>query len=53
MLHAPWYVNNNIIHDDAKIPFVRDFIAKFSLKYLNRLEFLKNHFKIVVFNNND
>lgn len=33
---APWYVSNEIIHNDLNIPFVKDVIGPYSIKYKDR-----------------
>lgn len=50
---APWYVNNNIIHEDTKIPFVRDVITKFSSQYMQKLENHENHLAISLLDNSN
>lgn len=37
ILNAPWFVSNKTIHDDLKIPPVKDEIRKLSANYLERL----------------
>lgn len=36
--NAPWYVTNQTLHEDLKIPYIRDEIAKQSTKHCSRLE---------------
>jgi hypothetical protein len=38
--NAPWYVSNQTLHDDVKIPFIRDVTYSQATKYRNRN---KNH----------
>jgi hypothetical protein len=40
MTNAPWYVSNQILHDDLKIPFIKNVIHSQATKYRNRN---KNH----------
>jgi hypothetical protein len=40
MTNAPWYVSNQTLHDDLKIPFIKDVIHSQATKYRNRN---KNH----------
>ena len=47
ILSAPWYVTNEVIHNDTKIPKVSEEISKFSVKYHNRLE---NHVNFLALN---
>ena len=35
---APWYVRNSDIHRDMNIPFVKDEIKRFAIRYTNRLD---------------
>ncbi len=41
--NAPWYVSNTTLHRDFKIPFVEEEIARFSLKYQEKLNFHPNY----------
>jgi hypothetical protein len=36
MAYAPWYVSNQTLHDDLKIPFIKDVIHSQATKYSNR-----------------
>ena len=36
--NAPWYVTNEILHHDLGIQTVKEEIARYSTKYLSRLE---------------
>jgi hypothetical protein len=36
MANAPWYVSNQTLHDDLKIPFIKDVIHSQATKYRNR-----------------
>jgi hypothetical protein len=40
MTNAPWYVSNQTLHGDLKIPFIKDVIHLQATKYRNRN---KNH----------
>jgi hypothetical protein len=51
LLSAPWYVSNKIIHEDTKIPFIRDEISKFSSKYLGKLETHENYLAVNLLDN--
>ena len=35
---APWYISNFDIHRDMNIPFVKDEIKRFAIRYTNRLD---------------
>lgn len=45
--NAPWFVTNDNIHNDLRIPKVKEEINKFSERYLNRLS---NHSNILAIN---
>jgi hypothetical protein len=36
MTNAPWYVSNQTLHNDLKIPFIKDVILSQATKYRNR-----------------
>jgi hypothetical protein len=36
MANAPWYVSNQTLHDDLKIPLIKDVIHSQATKYRNR-----------------
>jgi hypothetical protein len=36
MANAAWYVSNQTLHDDLKIPFIMDVIHSQAIKYRNR-----------------
>jgi hypothetical protein len=40
MTNAPWYVFNQTLHDDLKIPYIKEVIHSQATKYRNRY---KNH----------
>jgi hypothetical protein len=40
MTNGPWHVSNQILHDDLKVPFIKDVIHSQATKYINRN---KNH----------
>jgi hypothetical protein len=40
MTNAPWYVSNHTLHDDLKIPYIKEVIHSGATKYRNRN---KNH----------
>jgi hypothetical protein len=40
MTNIPWYVSNQTLHDDLKIPFIKDVINLQATKYRNGT---KNH----------
>lgn len=48
---APWYVNNNIIHEDLNIPTVQGEIKKWSEKYLEKLNQHPNHLAVSLLDN--
>lgn len=50
---APWYVNNNILHQDARIPFVKKEISRLSSKYIKKLENHPNHLALTLLDNSD
>jgi hypothetical protein len=35
--HAPWYVTNQTLHDDLKVPFIKDVIQEKSINHHNKL----------------
>lgn len=35
---APWYVSNQTLHEDLKIPYVKDVIQKQSTKHYDKLD---------------
>jgi hypothetical protein len=35
--NAPWYVTNQILHDDLKVPFIKDIIQEKSIKHHDKL----------------
>lgn len=41
MLNTLWYISNDVIHNDTKIPTVVEEVKSYSLKYIQKLE---NHF---------
>lgn len=45
--NAPWFVNNDCIHNDLGVPKIADEIIRFSTKYLSRLS---NHSNILAIN---
>lgn len=53
ILDAPWYVNNNIIHNDCKITFVKEEITKFSSKYIKKLNNHPNHLVVNLLDNSN
>jgi hypothetical protein len=53
ILQSPWYVNNQIIHNDTDIPFVRDVITKFSNNYQSRLEDHPNYLAVNLLDNSE
>lgn len=46
IVNAPWYVTNKQIHQDLKIPYIKDEINRFSLRYIDRLSNHCNAFAI-------
>jgi hypothetical protein len=42
MTNAPWYISNQTLHDDLKIPFIKDVIHLQATKYRNRNKNQKN-----------
>jgi hypothetical protein len=53
ILQAPWYVNNNILHNDSGIPTVEEEITKRSNKYLLKLENHPNHLAVNLLDNSN
>ena len=53
MANAPWFVTNNILYNDLKIPYVLSEIRKFSNKYLQRLSDHVNPLAISLLNDSD
>uniref|UniRef100_A0A1B6F9K4 RNA-directed DNA polymerase n=2 Tax=Cuerna arida TaxID=1464854 RepID=A0A1B6F9K4_9HEMI len=51
ILQAPWYVNNQIIHNDTNTPSVRDTITKLSNIYQLKLEDHPNHLAVNLLDN--
>jgi hypothetical protein len=37
IVNAPWYVSNKVIHEDIKVPTIREEITKFSVKYRDKI----------------
>jgi hypothetical protein len=35
--NAPWYVANHTLHDDLKVPFIKDVIQEKSINHHNKL----------------
>jgi hypothetical protein len=35
--NAPWYVTNQTLHDDLKVPFIKDIIQEKSIKHYDKL----------------
>jgi hypothetical protein len=48
IFNAPWFVSNRTLHQDLKIPTVKEEIAKFSKKYNSKLENHPNHLSIIL-----
>jgi hypothetical protein len=40
--NAPWYVTNQTLHDDLKIPFIKDVIQEKSINHHVKLEDHRN-----------
>jgi hypothetical protein len=36
--NAPWYVINQILHDDMKVPFIKDVVQEKSINHHDKLE---------------
>lgn len=51
--NAPWFVNNNTIHNDLNIPIIKDEIKRFSSNYLNRLSYHPNVLAISLLDDSD
>ena len=50
---APWFVNNNIIHNDLNVPKIKDEIKRFSTNYLIRLSNHPNVLAITLLDDSD
>lgn len=51
--NSPWYVSNEIIHTDLKMPTVLDEIRNYSKKYQDRLEHHQNFLAVNLLDNSD
>lgn len=51
--NAPWYVSNQTLHKDMKIPFVKEEITRFSENYLKKLEDHPNHLAVNLLDNSN
>lgn len=51
--NAPWYVSNQTLHSDLKIPFVKSEISKISEKYLAKLNFHPNFLAVNLLDNSE
>jgi hypothetical protein len=51
IVNAPWFVSNRTLHQDLKIPTVQEEIAKFSKKYISKLENHPNHLALNLLDN--
>jgi hypothetical protein len=40
--NAPWYVTNQTLHDDLKVPFIKDVIQEKSINHHDKLGNHKN-----------
>ena len=47
IVDAPWYVTNETLHHDLKVPYVKDEVRNFSRKYRDRL---KDHPNVLAIN---
>ena len=53
LINAPWYVTNETIHRDLKIPTVKEELSKFSNKYNIRINNHQNSLVIQLLNMTD
>lgn len=44
MVNAQWYVSNRTIHEDLRIPFIKDVISLHATKYTSRNQ---NHNQLI------
>lgn len=51
--NAPWYVSNQTLHRDLKIPLVKEEISKYAKRHINRLNFHPNELALNLLNNED
>lgn len=51
--NAPWFVNNNNIHNDLGVPKIHSEIVRYSTNYLNRLSYHPNILAINLLNDSD
>jgi hypothetical protein len=40
--HAPWYITNQTLHDDLKVPFIKDVIQEKIINHHDKLGNLSN-----------
>ena len=53
LIDAPWYVTNETIHRDLKIPTVKEEIAKYSNRYIKRINKRRNPLIAKLLNTSD
>ena len=53
LTNAPWFISNNSLHNDLKIPTIKEAINKFSERYLQRLSDHENVLAITLLDNSD
>lgn len=51
ILQAPWYVTNQVLHNDTNTPTIREEITRFSKKYQTKLENHSNYLAINLLDN--
>lgn len=51
--NAPWYVSNQTLHRDFKIPYVSEEISRFSRRYVNKLHYHPNHLALSLLDNSN
>jgi hypothetical protein len=51
--NAPWYVSNQTLHKDLKIPFVSEEINRFSQRYIDKLNSHPNHLAVSLLDNSN
>ena len=37
LINVPWFISNNVLHADLKVPTIREEITKFSVKYRDKI----------------
>ena len=53
LVQAPWYVRNDVIHNDTKVPSVIEEVKKYSTKYIKKLENHVNNLAVNLLDNSE